>query len=323
MSDSVTDTLLRLTGASAADAESTLQTLWSGYGEIRRYRLQGAEQRTVIVKRIHPPSQREHPRGWNTDIGHRRKLQSYQVETAWYRHYAGLCGAIDTVPRHLGDATDGEQTLLVLEDLDAAGYGERRDSVSASELRQCIQWLAHFHARFLGSPGEGLWPTGTYWHLDTRPEEWQQMPPGALKDAARAIDQKLAASEFITLVHGDAKVENFCFSNGGDGVAAVDFQYVGRGCGMKDLAYLMSSCLTEAQCREKEAAILNDYFSTLAGALKQQQKTVNTAQLEADWRALYPFAWADFYRFLVGWMPGHRKIHGYSSRMVEQALARL
>ena len=42
--------------------------------------------------------------------------------------------------------------------------------------------------------------------------------------------------------------------------------------------------------------------------------------LEEDWRALYPVAWTDFYRFLKGWSPGHWKIHGYSARMTRAAL---
>lgn len=37
---------------------------------------------------------------------------------------------------------------------------------------------------------EGLWEVGTYWHLETRPDEWEQMGNIALKDAATAIDKK-------------------------------------------------------------------------------------------------------------------------------------
>jgi len=40
-------------------------------------------------------------------------------------------------------------------------------------------------------------------------------------------------------VHGDAKLANFCFSRDGKKVAAVDFQYVDGGCGMKDLSRII------------------------------------------------------------------------------------
>ena len=29
----------------------------------------------------------------------------------------------------------------------------------------------HFHASFLNEAPDGLWPVGTYWHLETRPDE--------------------------------------------------------------------------------------------------------------------------------------------------------
>jgi len=48
---------------------------------------------------------------------------------------------------------------------------ERRSAVSPSELKACLTWLAQFHATFLGSAAEGLWECGTYWHLETRPDE--------------------------------------------------------------------------------------------------------------------------------------------------------
>jgi Ser/Thr protein kinase RdoA (MazF antagonist) len=60
---------------------------------------------------------------------------------------------------------------------------------------------------------------------------------------AAVIDQVLNNCSYQTIVHGDAKLANFCFSKEG-AVSAVDFQYVGGGCGMKDVAYFLGSCLT-------------------------------------------------------------------------------
>ena len=70
-----------------------------------------------------------------------------------------------------------------------------------------------------------------------------------LKKAAQGIDKRLQSARFQTLVHGDAKLANFCFSDVGQ-VAAVDFQYVGKGCGMKDVAYFISSCFNEEDCED-------------------------------------------------------------------------
>ena len=106
-------------------------------------------------------------------------------------------------------------------------------------------------------------------------------------------------------MHGDAKLANFCFNEAGDSVAAVDFQYTGQGCGMKDLAYFISSCMTEKEAQESEAFILNHYFDTLRSALEDSD--VDTDRLEEEWRDLYPVAIADFQRFILGWSPSHFK----------------
>ncbi len=116
---------------------------------------------------------------------------------------------------------------------------------------------------------------------------------------------------------------NFCFSKEGSAVAVVDFQYVGRGVGMKDLVYFVGSCLNEAACEAYEDAILETYFLQLKHALKISKKAVDINVLEQEWRGLYDVAWADFHRFIKGWSPGHWKINSYSERMVASVIKRL
>ena len=325
MKDRIPAIVLKYTQAREIAAQAVLQKLWSGYGSIVRYRLLGAEIPSVIVKHVSPPTAADHPRGWNTNISHQRKLRSYAVETAWYREYANRCGADCRVPHCLAVVSEGDEVVMVLEDLDAVGFPVRKQSVSESELIACLSWLAHFHASFLNEPGNGLWASGCYWHLKTRPDELQVLAheDPALCAAAPAIDAKLQASPYQTLVHGDAKLANFCFSEDGRSVAAVDFQYVGRGCGMKDLVYFIGSCLSEEACAREESALLELYFSALRRALLAQGKgsAVDLDALEADWRALYPVAWTDFHRFLKGWSPGHWKINSYSEQLAASVVA--
>jgi hypothetical protein len=45
--------------------------------------------------------------------------------------------------------------------------------------------------------------------------------------------------------------------------------------------------------------------------------------LEAEWRYLEVFAWADFERFLSGWSPSHFKLNAYSDSKTQDALSRL
>ncbi len=300
-----------------------VQQLWSGYGQIVRCRLDADEARSVIVKHVRWPDENDHPRGWSSDRSHARKVRSYAVETTWYTDYAARCGARCRVPRCLAHRAHGAEVFIVLEDLNAAGFGARRSHVTDTELQACLSWLAHFHATFLGQTPHGLWSVGTYWHLQTRPDELAVLPDGPLKSAAAVLDRKLNTCRFQTLVHGDAKLANFCFSPDGQEVAGVDFQYVGGGCGIKDVAYFISSCLDERQSERQEAALLDLYFGQLRRALKATSEEVDLDALEREWRALYPVAWTDFYRFLQGWSPGHWKLHSYSARLAREVLGAL
>ncbi len=303
------------TGADAVTQTQPMQTLWSGYGTIVRCTLAGGPIPSVIVKHVRWPTGQAHPRGWATDRGHARKVKSYAVESAWYEHHAPRCNASCRVPKCLGTQATQDGVLLALEDLDASGFPRRSAGVTLEDLLGCLSWLANFHATFLGHEPEGLWSEGTYWHLDTRPDEWDALPSGRLKDAAARIAQRLREAPFQTLVHGDAKLANFCFGEPGE-VAGVDFQYVGGGCGMKDVAYFISSCVGEREAKDVVPSMLDHYF----GVLRKVARGVDTDALEESWRTLYPVAWTDFYRFLQGWSPGHPKIHGYSESLARQVL---
>lgn len=307
--------ILQKTGASSLKEKEMIQQLWSGYGKILRVELEEASVRQVVVKHVQLPQQTNHPRGWNTDIGHQRKLTSYKVETHWYNTYSKNSQA--RLPHCVAIETQEDEVLMVLEDLDEAGYPLRKRSLSWEEIEACLAWLAQFHASYLGKAPEGLWEVGTYWHLETRPQELDVLTDQRLKEAAPLIDAKLNTCEFKTFVHGDAKLANFCFAPNGQ-VAGVDFQYVGGGCGMKDVAYFVGSCLYEGECERLEAQILDTYFQHLQSQLGNRNEA-----LEREWRSLYRVAWADFHRFLKGWSPGHWKINSYSERVTAEVINQL
>jgi thiamine kinase-like enzyme len=215
---------------------------------------------------------------------------------------------------------EDNEVLMVLEDLDASGFEGRRSFVNHREWQACVRWLAAFHAENLDATMSGLWETGTYWHLETRPDELERMDDPSLKQAASSIDQKLKDSKFLTLVHGDAKLANFCFSLDGSKVAVVDYQYVGGGCGMKDLAYFVGSCFRDEQAEEIEEEVLDHYFSQLSKSLVKIKSPVRVDELKEDWRPLYRVAWADFHRFMKGWSPGHWKLSDYSERVTREVI---
>lgn len=328
MQPAIAEIVLSATGAQTIDNSAIIQSLWSGYGEIVRLTLSGGTHSSVILKHIKLPDAGNHPRGWNTGLSHQRKIRSYQVEAHWYQHYAPRCGTDCMVPICLAVNAQASETVLVLTDLDAAGFNIRKSSVTIQDIHACLGWLASFHASFLNSNVDGLWECGTYWHLETRPDELAALNDNVLRQAAPLIDQKLQQSRYQTLVHGDAKLANFCFrpnneSTSSLNVAAVDFQYIGGGCGMKDVAYFIGSCLNEDECEAMESQLLDYYFAVLIDKIAEKQECINVDELEIEWRELYPVAWADFHRFIKGWSPGHWKINSYSEKLTARVIKNL
>lgn len=313
MKEEYEDLILKVTGAEALHTGAKIQTLWSGYGEIVRVHLQGSKRSSAVLKHIVLPQE---PR--NTTLSHQRKVKSYQVEMTWYKNYStnDKC----RIPECLAAGSFGNEQLIVLEDLDLAGFDLRKNSVDVTGMESCLSWLANFHGRFMGAEPQGLWQTGTYWHLETRPEELEAMADKELKSAAQKIDGILSGCRFKTIVHGDAKLANFCFSGRLPVVAAVDFQYVGGGCGMKDVAYFLGSCMQERECERLVPGLLDHYFKELKAAVDGE---VNFAELESEWRAMFVYAWTDFYRFLLGWMPTHRKNNSYSRKLAKEVLRKI
>ncbi len=274
--------VVETTGASAIVGSQRVASLWGGYGQLVRIRLTGASAP------VEPPAA-----GASRSVSHRRKVDSYDVESAFYRSYAARSGEHPRVARHLGQRMGGGQWLILLEDLDAAGFPRRIRDPRGAELEACVGWLAAFHARFFGEAPRGVWSEGTYWHLDTRREELAAIAGTELHRRAPELDRRLREARFRTLVHGDAKPANFCFSEDGRRVAAVDFQYVGGGVGVRDVAYLL-----DGGSRTAEARSLDLYFDRLRDALP---RSVDGGAVEAEWRDLYPVAALDFRRFLAGW----------------------
>lgn len=141
------DLILQACDASSLRVGAKIQTLWSGYGEIVRLHLEGCNRPSVVVKHVKFPEEAEHPGGWNTDRSHTRKVKSYQVETHWYQNYSTNQSC--RIPACLAACSYGDEMLIVLEDLDVAGYDQRRyklrNSASKSMLHKIHKSLWSVH----------------------------------------------------------------------------------------------------------------------------------------------------------------------------------
>ncbi|MFA0054840.1 phosphotransferase [Vibrio echinoideorum] len=330
-----------------------IQRLWGGYGELVRlvFCYEGhAELKSVIVKHVALPDKAEHPKGWNTKLSHQRKVHSYQVETAWYQSFTQQWDERCPVPVGLHCELQENEWLIVMQDLAEIGFpltsqfnvlavfddlatkdtqSKLASGYTREEQKQrdaCLKWLANFHAKHIYTDQErsaSLWQVGTYWHLDTRPDELNALTDLPLKSQAQHIDNLLRACPYQTLVHGDAKLANFCFDSESQNAAAVDFQYVGHGCAMKDVALFMSSAVRPQDCAELESTILEVYFQHLKEALAYYQPQLSFDDVEQAWRPMFYVAWADFQRFVKEWSPEHWKSNPYTEQLTLRVLTQL
>jgi hypothetical protein len=306
-STALAEEVRRVAGARRVVLSEQLQALWDGYGQLWRGVLERSDgsERRIVVKHVSPP--KSSGKDAAGQRARKRKLRSYDVEAAFYAEYAASCRSRCRLPELECARSGSQEKLLVLEDLDFAGFAQRRRRAAAGDVELCLRWLAAFHATFLGVSAEPLWKVGTYWHLATRPDELLAMRDEEVRRAAPIIDEKLRRAEFTTLVHGDAKLENFCFSNDASSVAALDFQYVGGGVGVKDVAYLLSSCFEGRELEVLAPGLLDYYFKALDAELSTRLEEGARRALESEWRRLYPYAWADLQRFLLGWAPEYAR----------------
>lgn len=291
----------------------TVQTLWGGYGELLRVYLEGGRSQSVILKVVAPPMNAA------KNISDIRKRRSYEVEACWYAQHSLRCDKFCRVAQCLGNHTAGDKRFLLLEDLRDAGFYPVGEP-SREQIASGLSWLAHFHALFLRTHLDGLWEQGCYWHLDTRQEEWTQMSDGALKRHAQDIDERLKKARFQTVVHGDAKHPNFCWHSDGR-VAAVDFQYVGRGCGIRDTALFLSRCVPDEARPKAMEFWLEDYYEKLRSALERSQTRTDPEAVVTEWRELFSVAWTDYARFRHGWA-NTTYLSDYDRQQMEKALSK-
>ncbi|MCW8092004.1 phosphotransferase [Alteromonas sp. ASW11-130] len=292
-----------------------IQPLWNDYGYCVRCTLKDGDK--VVVKIVTlPDSLSSHPKGWSTKTSHRRKIRSFDVEMSFYQLFS-THPSLPPLPRPHKLTKLENGWLFALSDLAEEGYTQTTGHLTVTQSYCVLDWLARFHAVFFNQHGTQLWEQGSYWHLNTRQDELTKTQNPVLKAAANTFDNLLATCPYQTVIHGDAKVANFCFSPDFMSCAAVDFQYTGRAPGIVDVAYFLGSALHEEDQLNYWEDCLQRYFATLKDALPT---TLNPLALESKWRELYPIACADFHRFLSGWSPEHAKINQHLIEQTAEAL---
>ncbi|KAH8149369.1 uncharacterized protein LAJ45_06448 [Morchella importuna] len=272
-----------------------ITSLWSNYGHI--YRLTFPSHPPLILKLIQPP-----PTPRTASESHIRKLLSYRAERHFYTHLSHhLTPHSPSQPR-----TPSPQPTPTPP---SSSTTSRRHSRSPPRTATPPPTPA--------APDEarGVWQRGGYWYLDTRAEEMQCLLDddgdggyAFLLPHVQAVAERLRVRPGdlgATLMHGDCKGANIVFAPpGGDGevrCALYDFQYVGVGLGVQDLAYFLGTSV-DVRLLEGggEDALLRGYYDELVAALGRRGVEVGGY----TWEVLvgqWEWALVDWMRFMAGW----------------------
>lgn len=209
----------------------------------------------------------------------------YEREVSFYREIGPRAG-IRVPILHYGaaDPASGDFVML-LEDLAPARVGDQLEGCTAEQARLAVTSAARCHATWwqdarLASFG-WLPATNDPIHHFAQPAyqgcwaPFVQFVGDKLTPAVKRTGEDLAAnvirmldgiaSRPQTLVHGDFRADNLFFgeADGGQALAAIDWQVSSRGGGAFDLAYFLSGNVTPQTRRAIEMDALRLYVRTL------------------------------------------------------------
>ncbi|MEM7342427.1 MAG: phosphotransferase [Actinomycetota bacterium] len=209
----------------------------------------------------------------------------YERECEFYRSVAPLVQV--TAPTSLAVHVDADASdfAIVLEDLAGSEQGDQFTEPTDRQLQLAIDQAAALQAPVWGAVGG---PAFAAYQSDpatraTRNAQafplflavvTERLGPDLDPDVVAMLDRfaglvepwVLAASRPDTLVHGDFRPDNFMFgvAAGAPPLAVVDWQTLGIGPGVIDVAYLLGAAVSPERRRRSEDELLGRYRAALA-----------------------------------------------------------
>ena len=227
---------------------------------------------TVIVKL---PARSE--ARWAMDM-----LGGYRRELSFYRYVAGKAPISTPHVYAAGMVEDSADFVLVLEDLQDWDNADHLAGLTMHRARLCIEQLAGMHAWSVTAADDTA--LDAFPSLDTpiareilhpafelgwrvyRDRSTVAVPAAVARYAERFVELAPKALAALTvrpmLLHGDIRADNMFFD--GDSLKIVDFQFVSRGAGAADVAYLISQGLPTDVRRGHDEQLVREYLIRLA-----------------------------------------------------------
>lgn len=211
--------------------------------------------------------------------------RSTEGETIFYNRIRPLLDIEAPVGLFANVDTESLNSILIMEDM-AAGveFCDQKTPMSLARARSQVELLAKVHGSFYGKPDkqkliEPYLPMVEWCNLTQEAINWSDarirgflagnevIPPRLYKRADEvdpATKRALASHSSLptTLVHSDTHLKNWYVAADGQ-MGLSDWQICVRGCGVRDLAYAVSTALTIEDRRNWEMELIRHYLDCL------------------------------------------------------------
>ena len=209
-------------------------------------------------------------------------LGIYASEDRFYRELATHTALRVPAAYHAEIADDGHFVIL-MEDLSSLRNLDQLDGMTPDQIRHAVVALAQLHGPFWRKVADLEWiPSVVHDRIKgfaaAFPMFWdgtQKNFPNQLPPAARAVGDAVAKHywEFMdrlgqrpwTLLHMDYRCDNFLYDDAtpDSPLVTLDWQSLGRGPGVYDLAYLLGGSITIDDRRAHQDDLLRAYHDEL------------------------------------------------------------
>jgi aminoglycoside/choline kinase family phosphotransferase len=225
----------------------------------------------------------------------------YQAEALFYRDVAPQLGTGVPVSHHA--AVDGEQGIVILDDILAAGarVNDPRQAMTVSQVADGLTAMAAWHAR--SDLSLDWMPPAPYYRpiVDSLflPAHWDayigQTTTGPVLEVfadreqiAGAYQQLWAAQDArpATFVHGDANPTNVYFDPSG-GTRFLDWQFACRTDAYHDVACFLVGSLRTEDRRDDEQSLLREYLSARGAGAESFDEAWTAYRRNAVYGAVY------------------------------------
>ena len=230
---------------------------------------------SVVIKCPHPGEQ-------NRKIA--KDLWLYRREVAWYKEFMNYSDVRCPKCYFVDINEDGDDFALILGDCAPAKQGDQLKGATKEVVAKVLQEVALLHAPFYQSPellsSESLqydfrhrgkkiekfgwvWPIFKDRYQDRFDKDFFDMGDRFLGKFDKFIHSQAL---YNTLIHNDVRLDNMLVGGVNDRVIILDWQTIGFGSPMCDVAYLIGTSFADSDVREKEElSLFQGYVNAMVG----------------------------------------------------------